>query len=142
MIEEEFQELLDKAMFAIAIRLQNELVLTAPVSGGRLRPSITVRPSNDGMGLIISMAEQGKFVEFGTNPHIIRAKPGKMLHWHKTKGRTQHAHPHSKSMAKDAIFAKEVKHPGTRPNPFIRNALQNKLGTIIVEEMAKVSLVG
>ncbi len=140
-MEKELQSLMDKVMFRIAVRLQNELVLTAPVSGGRLISSIKVRPLNDGKGLIISMVEEGRHVEFGTNPHIIRAKPGKMLHWHKTKGRTQHAHPHSKAMAEDAVFAKEVKHPGIRPNPFIRNAIYNKLGKIISEEVSKVSLV-
>ena len=139
MIEEEFQELLDKAIFAISIRLQNELILTAPVDGSRLVNSIKVKPSSDGKGLIIFMAEHGRYVEFGTNPHIIKAKPGKVLHWHKTKGRTQHNHPHSKEMAKDAVFAKEVKHPRTRPNPFVRNAIYNKLGNIIIEEMERVS---
>ena len=137
MIEEEVRGLLNKAMFMISVRLQNELILTAPVDGSGLVNSIQVKPASDGMGLIISMLEQGKYVEFGTNPHIIRAKPGKMLHWHKTKGRTQHNHPHSKEMAKDAVFAKEVKHPGTRPNPFIRNAINNKLGIIIQEEVEK-----
>ena len=44
-------------------------------------------------------------------------------------------HPNTKEMAKDAVFAKEVKHPGSRPNPFIRNTLQNKLPLIIMEEM-------
>ena len=139
MMEEELQELLDKAMFRIAVRLQNELILTAPVDGSRLRTSIKVKPSDDGKGLIIFMAEYGKFVEFGTNPHVIKAKSGKVLHWHKTKGRTQHQHPHSKAMAEDAVFAKEVKHPGTRPNPFVRTAINTKLRGIIIEEMVRAS---
>jgi len=72
-----------------------------------------------------------------TPPHIIKAKPGKVLHWHKTKGRTQHNHPHSKEMAKDAFFAKEVHHPGSRPNPFIRNTIKNQLQKIIIEEISR-----
>ena len=133
---DEIKNALDKAMFHIARRVLNELVLTCPIDGSRLVNSIKVIPVEG--GLIISMAEQGKWVEFGTPPHIIKAKPGKVLHWHKTKGRTQHSHPHSKEMAKDAFFAKEVKHPGTRPNPFIRTVIQTKLATIIKEEIMKV----
>ena len=136
-MEDELQSLLDKAMFQIAVRLQNELLITAPFSGGRLRTSIKVIPY--GGGLIISMAEQGKFVEFGTPPHTIRAKQGKVLHWHKTKGRTQHQHPHSQAMAEDAVFAKKVDHPGSRPNPFIRTAINTKLRGIIQEEIIKAA---
>ena len=132
----EIDDMLSRAMPDIARRLQNELILAAPVSGGRLIPSITVIPTEK--GVVITMAEHGMFVEFGTPPHVIKAKDGKVLHWHKTKGRTQHSHPHSKAMAEDAVFAKEVKHPGSRPNPFIRNTIQNKLRNIIHEELMKV----
>ncbi len=131
----EIEEALERALPRIAIRLQNELVISAPSDGARLRISIKVRA--EGMTLIITMAEHGKYVEFGTPPHIIKAKSGKMLHWHKTKGRTQHEHPHSKAMEEDAFFAKEVKHPGTRPNPFIRGTLRFKLPQIIQEEIMK-----
>ncbi len=124
-------------LWSIAIRLQNELVLVCPVDGSGLVNSIRVRPNSTNSGLIISMNENGKYVEFGTPPHIIRAKDKGVLHWHKTKGRTQHSHPHSSAMQEDAFFAKEVKHPGTRPNPFIRNTVRNKLPKIIQEEMAR-----
>lgn len=131
----EMERALERALPSIARRLENELVMTAPVDGSGLKNSIKVKPTNE--GLLIWMNETGKYVEFGTPPHVIKAKPGKMLHWHKTKGRTQHNHPHSKEMAKDAVFAKEVKHPGSRPNPFIRNAIQNKLRQIIMEELLR-----
>jgi len=131
---DEIQERLERAMPSIARRLQNELVLICPVDTGRLRASIKVQATNE--GLLIWMVWYGKLIEFGTPPHIIRPKNKKVLHWHKTKGRTQHSHPHSKNMSGDAFFAKEVKHPGSRPNPFIRNTLQNKLNQIIIEELA------
>lgn len=126
---------INRVLFSIAIKLQNELVLTCPVDGSGLVNSIKVIPVEG--GLRISMNETGKYTEFGTPPHTIKAKPGKILHWHKTKGRTQHNHPHSKEMGKDAFFAKEVKHPGTRPNPWIRNTVRNKLPKIIQEEIAR-----
>lgn len=59
----EIEELLEKAIPKIAIRLQNELILKCPVNTGRLRNSIKVRQSNE--GVIIWMADYGKFVEFG-----------------------------------------------------------------------------
>ena len=93
---------INKILWSIAIKLQNELVLAAPFNRGNLSASIRVVPG--GKGLIISMIEDGKYVEFGTPPHIIRAKEGGVLHWHKTKGRTQHYHPHSKVMQEDTSF--------------------------------------
>ncbi len=128
-------ELLDRALFNIARRLQNELVIKCPVDTGRLRNSIKVKPQ--GKGLLISMADYGRMVEFGTPPHIINAKSKEALHWHQEKGKTQHGHPHSSSLKKGASFAKSVKHPGTRPNPFIRNTIQNKLRLIIAQEIMK-----
>ena len=63
--------------------------------------------------------------------HTITPKNKKVLHWHKTPGRNQHGHPHSKAMGKDAVFAKKVNHPGTRPNPFIRKTFHQKMAKII-----------
>ncbi len=124
-------------LWSIAIKLQNELVIAAPFNRGNLSASIKVVPNSTNDGLIISMIEDGKYVEFGTPPHVIKAKPGGVLHWHKTKGRTQHNHPHSKAMQEDAFFAKKVNHPGTRANPFIRNTIRNKLPEIIQKEIAR-----
>ena len=65
-------------------------------------------------------------VEFGTSSHIIRPRDKKVLHFHKTKGRTQHTHTggHSAKIGADATFAKEVRHPGTQPQPFLRPAVE------------------
>ena len=54
---------LDLALPGIARRMQNELILSSPVDSGRLRNSIRVIPTKN--GLLISMVEYGKFVEFG-----------------------------------------------------------------------------
>jgi len=62
-LKKEFQELLNKAMPNIARRVNNELVLTCPVDTGRLRNSIKVKSTKD--GLIIWMTNYGKYVEFG-----------------------------------------------------------------------------
>lgn len=112
------EEVLERALPNIAIRMQNELILASPVDTGRLRNSIKVKPTNE--GLIIWLVEYAKFVEFGTPPHIITPKTKKALKF---------------KVGKKIFLRKKVRHPGTRPNPFIRNTIQNKLKNIIIEEL-------
>ena len=119
----DIQEQIEKALPRIAIRMQNELILAAPVDTGRLRNSIKVSADED--GIIIFMVDYAKFVEFGSPPHVIKPKDRKALRF---KGSRK---------GKKFVFAKEVKHPGSRPNPFIRNTIQNKLRNIIIEEIIR-----
>ena len=116
----EIKDALDRAMPRIANRIESELVIACPVDTGRLHWSIKVRA--EGNSLIVTMLDYGYYVEFGTPPHIIKPKDKKALHWG----------------GKDGPIVKEVKHPGTRPNPFIRNTLNNKIGKIIQEEILRV----
>lgn len=116
----DIEDALKKALPSIARRMQNELVLVSPVDTGRLRNSIKVKVTD--RGITIWMVEYAKFVEFGTPPHIIKPKDKKALKFKVKRGGKN-------------IFAKKVKHPGTRPNPFIRNTIQNKLQNIIIEEI-------
>lgn len=109
------------ALPGIANRVQTELMIKCPVDTGRLRNSIKVK-AIDG-GILIWMADYGKMVEFGTVPHIIRPVNKKALKF---------------KSGKEVVFAKEVHHPGTRPNPFIRNTLQTKLQQIVTEEIQKL----
>ena len=117
----EIEERLERALPEIAIRMQNELMLVAPVDTGRLKNSIKVKSTSE--GLIIWMVDYGKFVEFGTPPHIIKPTEKKALKFK------------VKKESGKIVFAKKVRHPGTRPNPFIRNTIQNKLRNIIIEEI-------
>ena len=116
----EIEEKLNKAMPNIARRLENELVLVVPVATGRLKNSIKVAPSEK--GLIIWMVDYGKYVEFGRNPRVITPKYKKALKF-KSEGKI--------------IFAKKVRQGAVRPNPFIRNTIQNKLRNIIIEELSR-----
>jgi hypothetical protein len=116
----EIEEKLNRAMPEIARRIQNELILICPVDTGRLKNSIKVK-SYDG-GIIIWMVEYGKFVEFGSPPHVIKPNSKKALKFKK---------------GKKEIIVKKVNHPGSRPNPFIRNTIQNKIRKIIIEELIK-----
>jgi len=59
----EINKILDKAMPGIAIELAGELKIKTPADTGRLRNSIKIKSNKN--GLVITMANYGKFVEFG-----------------------------------------------------------------------------
>lgn len=107
-------------LFRIANALRTELVLVCPVDTGRLVSSIKVFPTEK--GLMISMVEYGKFVEFGSNPRIIKPVIKKALKF-KADG--------------EDVIVKKVKHPGIRPTYFVRNTILNKLPAIIAREMSR-----
>lgn len=78
----------------------------APAREGDLRQGIRSEVSkggNDMTGEIRSNADYSAAVEFGTKPHIIRAKDKKVL----ANART------------GQFFGKKVRHPGTSPQPFL-----------------------
>jgi len=115
----EFKRRWKLAMEGIGLDFMNVLVETCPVDTGNLRNQIDVKVEPDGSS-IISMPEYGLYVEFGTPPHIIRPRNKKALYW---KGAD---HP-----------VKSVKHPGTRPQPWIRNAIQTRLQSIITKNLKR-----
>lgn len=131
-----------KTMFSICNKVRNALVEQLEKNGnvatGELKDNIVVKA--EGTTLIITMPIQGKYLEFGTKPHIIRAKPGKVLAFAKAGGmRVKHNNGNvstkfsfgGKTVMDDAVFAKQVHHPGTQPSPFIRPVIHQQLGDII-----------
>jgi len=106
----------------IGLLMVNELVRNAPVDKGLLRQSIRYEVKGD--NIEFNMIDYALFVEYGTVPHVIKAKNAKALHW--------------KSGGKD-VFAKWVNHPGTKAQPFIRNSFYHKLKGII-EKSAELHL--
>jgi len=124
--EKLFEEIILKALPKIMFELQNELKKAAPVDTGRLRNSIKVTISGKDQ-LDIFMVEYWKYIEFGTNPHVIRPKSKEALRFESGKKQrlgTPGATPKN-------TFAKKVMHPGTRPFPFIRTTLFTKLPDIV-----------
>lgn len=107
----------NKVLRGVGNDFVNELVRTAPVDTGGLRQSIKYEV--DEHGLSISMNEYGYYIEFGTQPHIIRVKNKKVL----SDGKR--------------FFGKEVMHPGTEPNPFIRTVINNKLRNILYNNIKR-----
>lgn len=116
--EREFKQFLKRVLDGVAQELRTKLVKAAPANTGRLRNSIKVIAKDD--SLLITMVDYGKNVEFGSNPHTIKAKGRKALKF-KKGGKT--------------VFAKSVQHPGTRPTFFIRSTLFNDFPDIIRKEI-------
>lgn len=85
---------------------------------GFLRSSIGLTVGLDDRGVVAAevgtTAFYAAFVEFGTKPHVIRARPGGMLVFTGSDGRTVHT--------------KEVHHPGTVAQPYLRPALDDLAG--------------
>jgi hypothetical protein len=108
------ERFIDQFLKYLALLIEGGLAKECPVDNGYLRNSIKAEIV-DGK-IAISMADYGIFVEYGTAPHVIEAKPGNTLHW--------------KANGKD-MFAKKVNHPGTMANPFIRRTFFSKFKSFV-----------
>lgn len=120
MSKEQFRRFVKTLKHGIANDIVNALVRRVPVDTGNLRNSITYRV--DGKDIEIHMADYGRYVEFGTAPHIIKPVNKKALSF-KVDG--------------NKVLTKEVHHPGTRPQPFIRPTLRVDLPNIIQDNMRR-----
>jgi hypothetical protein len=109
------------AMTAAADTITDRIVVEAralaPVRSGRLKAAIRKEPGT-GHGPFLVQAgvscdvPYAKFVHDGTQPHVIRARNASVLAF-QVGGRK--------------VFARSVRHPGTRPNPFLRTAADHVL---------------
>lgn len=106
----------------IALSAVAEEKRLSPVKTGNLRRSINVGRVTDRSAEVIARAEYAAYVEFGTKPHEIRPRNRRALSW---KGR-----------GGKAVFAKYVRHPGTRAQPFMIPGAQKALeGTNLRERI-------
>ena len=95
-------------------KVEEEAKKAAPVDSGYYRNNIGF----DGKNKVIANADYSAALEYGSKPHIIEPKTAKALHF--------------KSDGQD-VFAKRVKHPGTKPLAIMRNAalkVQKQVGGI------------
>lgn len=96
-----------------ARQVVNRAKVLAPVDTGRLRSSIRVEARRTftlrSVYTIGSDVEYADMVHGGTKPHIIRPKTKQVLRF-KVGGKT--------------VFARVVKHPGTKARPFLDRALR------------------
>ena len=95
-------------------KVEDEAKKAAPVDSGYYRNNIGF----DGKNKVIANADYSADIEYGTKPHIIQPKTASALHF--------------QSDGQD-VFTKKVNHPGTKPNPVMRNAalkVQKQVGGI------------
>lgn len=100
--------------------LLTEMEIRVPVDTGELRESLGVRVEPKRV-LVGPSAKHAPYVEFGTSPHVIKPRNKKALAF-KSGGRT--------------IVVKQVNHPGTKAQPFVRpayDAWKESLGPKVAE---------
>jgi len=82
----------------------------APVRSGRLKRSISVRRTRCGYEVCMggSEAPYAGYVEYGTRPHLIRARRARALRF---------------ELDGDLVYVRYVRHPGTRPGLIMASAM-------------------
>jgi HK97 gp10 family phage protein len=109
---------LNNAVNRIIIKVENSAKRNAPVNksfgGGNLRQSIRSQMTGPMQGMVLVGAEYGIYVHEGTRPHEIRIRYKKVLANKRT----------------GQIFGTLVHHPGTRPQPFLQQAIDDNMGFI------------
>lgn len=102
-------------------KVEEEAKKTAPVDSGYYRNNIGF----DGKNKVIANADYSAALEYGTKPHVIQPKTASALHF--------------QSDGQD-VFTKKVNHPGTKPNPVMRNAahkVQKQVGGMFYDNFRK-----
>ena len=92
-----------------AFNIERNAKSSASVKTGHLRRSISTKMGDMEATIHTSNLKYAPMVEFGTRPHIIRAKNKKALYW---KGAT---HP-----------VKQVRHPGSKAKPYLIPAFEKE----------------
>ena len=93
-----------------AFNIERNAKSSASVKTGHLRRSISTKMGDMEATIHTSNLKYAPMVEFGTRPHIIRAKNKKALYW---KGA---AHP-----------VKQVNHPGSKAKPYLIPAFEKEI---------------
>lgn len=100
---EGWERALEDLTLKTGLKIEQTAKDSAPVDTGNYRSEIEF----DGSNTITANAKYSADIEYGTNAHTIEPNIAQALHFKKN--------------GKD-VFAKRVKHPGTKPNPVMRNA--------------------
>ena len=101
---------------------KNNVTKNGSVDTGLLRNSINSK-INSLEGIVSTNTKYARYVEEGTKPHIIRPKNKQYLYW---KGAS---HP-----------VKQVNHPGSKPKPYMKPALEKEKPNFIKELQKAVEL--
>ena len=87
----------------------------APWKSGNLARSI-LKEVEDDHAVIRVLARYGIYVVAGTAPHVIRPAGASCLAFRAKSG--------------DMVFTRLVRHPGTKPNPFLEEAAEKTRGQV------------
>ena len=103
-----FSRVIERFIERLADRTEEVMYEKAPERTGRLKKSIRkiVKPNKAVIGPTVPYAI---YVEYGTRPHKIRPVRARALRF-EVEGRV--------------VFAARVLHPGTRPQPFVRETAE------------------
>ena len=85
----------------------------APRKTGNLRDAIKTKRFGDMHYMLYvdkDKADYGIYMELGTRAHIIRARRAKVLRWY---------------VGGKPVFAKQVRHPGTKPYLFVKRGVKS-----------------
>lgn len=93
---------------------------------GTLRRSIVARTHSAERGTVSTDVPYSTHVEFGTKPHTIYPRNKRFLAFKAASGKM--------------VFARKVNHPGSRPYPYMRPAMENNQRQIL-EEYEKVAQI-
>jgi HK97 gp10 family phage protein len=105
-LDEETRQKLVKRLAEIAYY---EAFYGAPWKTGKLARSIVIDFDEEGEAKLQALAPYAKFVVEGTRPHKIYPVSANVLAF--------------KAKSGDLVFTKLVRHPGTKPNPFLQRAV-------------------
>lgn len=93
----------EEILLKVGEKIVENAVQIAPTNTGNYKSLIAYDNSN----MVIAQAQYSADIEYGTQAHIIEPKTKKALSF--------------KLNGKDVVY-KKVNHPGTKPNPVMRNA--------------------
>ena len=98
----------------------------APKRSGTLARSIGPGRLAETSAQVVATAQHAAFVEGGTQPHVIRPRDRKVLAWNTDPAAYRLSGALRAGFAPN-VFAKEVKHPGTRAQPFLEPSARQAL---------------
>ena len=112
--KENVQKVLNNTGFKIEAQAKTNLNRNKSVVTGHLMRGITTKIGNMEVTVHTSNIKYARGVEFGTRPHIIKAKNKKALYWKGAK------HP-----------VKSVRHPGSKAKPYLIPAFEKEKDAFI-----------
>lgn len=123
-----YSKVTQDTLLRTAVKAEEITRREAPIDTGNLRRTINhfAKPKESG---VYTKAKYWVMVEYGTKPHNITPKnPKGFLAW-KTKGGKG-----------EWVRAKQVRHPGNEPNPFVKRSLNKVRSQRIPAQSLKQAL--